>query len=69
MYSLCGAKVIEDFVTGMVLETQDFNMALNAEARATEQTRISLLIYMNYEPKLKESGNGSSTILIDHPLS
>ena len=41
-------------------------MALNAEARATEQTRISLLIYMNYEPKLKEPGNGPSTILIDH---
>ena len=29
-------------------------MTLNAEARATEQTTISLLIYMNYEPKLKE---------------
>ena len=29
-------------------------MVLNAEARATEQMRISLLIYMNYEPKLKE---------------
>ena len=30
-------------------------MALNAEARATEQMTISLLIYMNYEPKLKEN--------------
>ena len=29
-------------------------MALNAEERATEQMMISLLIYMNYEPKLKE---------------
>ena len=36
-------------------QTQDFNMALNAEARATEQMTISLLIYMNYEPKLKEN--------------
>ena len=36
-------------------QTQDFNMALNAEARATEQMKISLLIYMNYEPKLKEN--------------
>ena len=35
-------------------QTRDFNMALNAEARATEQMTISLLIYMNYEPKLKE---------------
>ena len=29
-------------------------MALNAEAGATEQMMIFLLIYMNYEPKLKE---------------
>ena len=36
-------------------QTQDFNMALNAEERATEQMSISLLIYMNYEPKLKEN--------------
>ena len=28
-------------------------MALNAEARATEQMRISLLIYMKCEPKTK----------------
>ena len=33
-------------------QSRDFNMALNAEARATEQTMISLLHYMNYEPKL-----------------
>ena len=36
-------------------QTQDFNMTLNAEARAMEQMKISLLIYMNYEPKLKEN--------------
>ena len=30
-------------------------MALNTEARAMEQMTISLLIYMNYEPKLKEN--------------
>ena len=35
-------------------QTGDFNMALNASARATEQMAISLLIYMNYEPKLNE---------------
>ena len=29
-------------------------MALNEEERATEQMTISLFIYMNYEPKLKE---------------
>ena len=28
-------------------------MALNVEARAMEQMKISQLIYMNYEPKLK----------------
>ena len=36
-------------------QTQDFNVALNVEARAMEQMLISLLIYMNYEPKLKEN--------------
>ena len=36
-------------------QTQDFNMALNTEARAMEQMTVSLLIYMNYEPKLKEN--------------
>ena len=35
-------------------QTRDFNMALNTEAWTTEQMAISLLIYMNYEPKLKE---------------
>ena len=35
-------------------QTRAFNMALNAEARATEQMTISLLIYMNYEPNLRK---------------
>ena len=35
-------------------QTRDFNIALNAEATATKQMMISLLINMNYEPKLKE---------------
>ena len=35
-------------------QTRDFNVALNEEERAMEHMTISLLIYMNYEPKLKE---------------
>ena len=35
-------------------------MALNAEARATEPMRISLLIYMNYKGKRQEKVNSNN---------
>ena len=50
--------------SGLSWQTQDFNMALNAEARAMEQMTISLLSYMNYnEPKLKEKDKRQYTAI------
>ena len=38
-------------------------MALNAEATATEQMKISLLICMNYELTLKEKNKRGQTVI------
>ena len=54
LYSVYSVKLSTILQSTWSWQTRDFNMALNAKARATEQMTISLLIYMNYEPKLKE---------------
>ena len=47
---------MEDFAIGVVLANSKFQYGVESRSKATEQMTISLLIYMSYQPMLKEKG-------------